>query len=107
MPSDFPPRDGPPPVPQSATPTRPLSKTPQGMPTARDLNRGTPVPINLERFVQRLLAASQPLGSPERFVRDLLVEGLKAKIPQLTATRTGALVGSNLLKILSQDPEDE
>lgn len=91
----------PPPPPRSPTPT-PLS-----VPAERDLIRGTPVPVSLERLVQQLLAAALPLGLPEKFVREILLEGLKVKIPQVlaTGTRTGKLVCSQILKILAAEEE--
>lgn len=77
--------------------------TPTSTPTASALIRATPVPVNLEKFIQKLLAVTLPLGNPERFVRDLIIEGIKARLPTMTATRTSALVASNILRILSED----
>lgn len=90
-----------PPPPRTPTPT-PLS-----VPAERDLIRGTPVPVSLERLVQQLLAAALPLGAPEKFVREILLAGIRVKIDQVlaTGTRTGKLVCSQILKVLAAEEE--
>ena len=77
--------------------------TPTSVPAARDRIRSTPVPINLERLLQKLLVAALPLGRPDEVVRAMLVEGLKTKASTLTPSRANCLALANLWRALSED----